>query len=105
MHMFNLLLRMHFGEPYAGKPHVRFCGGGQLVTTVFTSQYDKRGLLKLIKLVLSNKVSRLLLTHRDRLLRFGSQLLFNICEYFNVEVEIIEDCTELSFEQNASLTI
>ena len=68
-------------------------------------KYDKRGLLKLIKLILSNKVSRLLLTHGDRLLRFGSQLLFNICEYFDVEVEIIEDTKSLSFEQSLACDV
>ena len=68
-------------------------------------KYDKRGLLKLINLILSNKVSRLVLTHRDRLLRFGSQLLFNICKYFNVEVEIIDTAQELSFEQNLACDV
>ena len=68
-------------------------------------KYDKRGLLKLIRLILSNKIERLVLTHRDRLLRFGSQLLFNICEYFDVEVEIIEDTKSLSFEQSLACDV
>ncbi|MBF0298383.1 MAG: IS607 family transposase [Oligoflexia bacterium] len=51
--------------------------------------YYKKGLKRLINLILDNKVSRLVLTHKDRLLRFGSELIFSICESKEVEVLII----------------
>ena len=45
-------------------------------------------------------VGRLVLTHKDRLLRFGSELVFAMCEEFETEVIIINKSSEeLSFEQ------
>ena len=41
--------------------------------------YNKRGLQRLIRLIVENKVERLVLTHKDRLLRFGSELIFSLC--------------------------
>lgn len=46
----------------------------------------KRGLIKLLKLIVSGQVERLVLTHHDRLLRFGHELVFNLCQWFNVDV-------------------
>ena len=40
--------------------------------------YKKRGLNKLLELICAGKVAKLVLTHKDRLLRFGSPLLFKL---------------------------
>jgi predicted site-specific integrase-resolvase len=40
---------------------------------------------------LSEKVGRLVLTHKDRLLRLGAELIFSLCEAKNVEVVIINN--------------
>lgn len=62
--------------------------------------YYKKGLTKLIDLILDNQVQRLILTHKDRLLRFGAELVFSICEAKNVEVIIINQGDEAtSFEE------
>ena len=62
--------------------------------------YYKTGLTKLIDLILDNQVQRLILTHKDRLLRFGAELVFSICEAKNVEVIIINQGDETpSFEE------
>jgi putative resolvase len=61
--------------------------------------YKKKGLAKLIKLILSGEVSKLILTHKDRLLRFGSEIIFKICDYFGVEVKIIEEKKDLTDDQ------
>lgn len=61
--------------------------------------YKKKGLNKLITLICKNKVQRLVLTHRDRLLRFGSPLLFKLCEFFGAEVIILEEKSDKTFEQ------
>ena len=42
--------------------------------------FKKKGLNQLINLLLSSKVETLYLTHKDRLLRFGSELIFNIAK-------------------------
>jgi hypothetical protein len=51
--------------------------------------YRKKGLIRLIKLICSEQVDRLVLTHKDVLLRLGFELIFTICEHFGVEVVII----------------
>jgi len=51
--------------------------------------YYKKGLTSLINKILSNEVKRLVITHKDRLLRFGAELVFSICEAKGVEVVII----------------
>jgi excisionase family DNA binding protein len=61
--------------------------------------YQKRGLKLLIKKIVDREISRLVLTHKDRLLRFGAELIFALCEHFNVEVVLLNSSEELSFEQ------
>lgn len=39
--------------------------------------YNKRGLRNLIRSICLNEIDRLVLTHKDRLLRFGSELIFS----------------------------
>ncbi|BAY48023.1 resolvase-like protein [Scytonema sp. HK-05] len=62
--------------------------------------YQKKGLQKLLKRIMQGDVGRLVLTHKDRLLRFGAELVFAICEEMETEVVIInKSAEELSFEQ------
>jgi predicted site-specific integrase-resolvase len=53
----------------------------------------------LIKLILNNEVDKLIITHKDRLLRFGSDLLISIAKQFDVETVILNN--EI-FEQELS---
>ncbi len=61
--------------------------------------YNKKGLRQLIQRICSGTVGRLVLTHKDRLLRFGSELVFSLCETFQTEVVLINQGEQpLSFE-------
>ena len=51
--------------------------------------YHKKGLQQLIRRICDGSVGRLVLTNKDRLLRFGSELIFSLCEMLHVEVVII----------------
>lgn len=62
--------------------------------------YSKKGLKRLITLITNNQVERLILTHKDRLLRFGSELVFSLCEIFGTEVVIINRTEDSSFEED-----
>ena len=63
--------------------------------------YYKKGLTTLIYKILENNVRRLILTHKDRLLRFGAELIFSICEAKGVEVVILNKGEEkASFEED-----
>ena len=82
----------------------KYCGDKGWDTTIISDlgsgiNYKKRGLNKLIEMICKGKVARLIITHKDRLLRFGSPLLFKICEYYNTEVVIIEHKNNLSFDE------
>jgi predicted site-specific integrase-resolvase len=62
--------------------------------------YKKKGLVRLIKLICSGQVNRLVITHKDRLLRFGSELIFMLCEIFSVEICIINRSEDSTFEED-----
>jgi predicted site-specific integrase-resolvase len=62
--------------------------------------YNKKGLRLLIKRICTGEVGRLVVTHKERLLRFGSELVFALCEQFGVEVVIINRSEESSYEED-----
>ena len=61
--------------------------------------YRKRGLKALIQKICAGKVARLVLTHRDRLLRFGSELIFSLCAQFGTEVIVLGASGTKSFNE------
>ena len=62
--------------------------------------YSKKGLKKLIQSICLGNIERLVLTHKDRLLRFGAELIFSLCEQFGVEVILINKSEDSSFEDD-----
>lgn len=61
--------------------------------------YHKPGLKKLFQRILDENIRRLVITHKDRLLRFGAELIFMLCEMKEIEVVIINQGNETSFEE------
>ena len=62
--------------------------------------YHKKGLKRLLNDILSGKTGRLVVAHKDRLLRFGAEVIFAICEAKNVEVIILNQGEDTTFEQD-----
>jgi predicted site-specific integrase-resolvase len=62
--------------------------------------YSKKGLKKLLREICSNAIDRLVLTHKDRLLRFGAEIVFSLCEEFGIEVVIMNATEAKSFEED-----
>ena len=62
--------------------------------------YHKKGLKRLLSEIISGHVGRLVITHKDRLLRFGAELVFAICEAKQVEVVILNHGEDTSFEED-----
>jgi putative resolvase len=62
--------------------------------------YRKKGLNKLLNLLIEGKVRRLALTNKDRLLRFGAELIFSICELQGVEVIILNHSPDQEPEES-----
>ena len=58
----------------------------------------KKGLQRLLEMILRRQMRRLVLTHKDRLLRFGSELVFALCEIQGIEIVIIHKGEQPSFE-------
>jgi predicted site-specific integrase-resolvase len=61
--------------------------------------YYKKGLKRLLELILNKKIRRLVILHKDRLLRFGAELIFALCQARQVEVVIVNQGEEASFEE------
>lgn len=61
--------------------------------------YRKKGLKRLLEMILRRRMQRLVLTHKDRLLRFGAELVFALCEIQGIEIVIINKGQEPSFEE------
>ena len=61
--------------------------------------YRKKGLKRLLDGIVEDEVGRLVLTHKDRLLRFGAELIFALCQTRQVEVVIINHGEDTNFEE------
>ncbi len=61
--------------------------------------YKKKGLNKLLSILVEGKATRLVLTTKDRLLRFGAELVFSICELYGVEIVILNKDPDSSPEE------
>ena len=62
--------------------------------------YRKKGLKRLLDDIVEDRVGRLVITHKDRLLRFGAELVFAICEAKGVEVVILNQGEDTTFEED-----
>jgi len=60
----------------------------------------KKGLKRLLSEIIDDRIGRLVLTHKDRLLRFGAELVFSICEAKKVEVVILNQGEDTTFEED-----
>ncbi len=60
--------------------------------------FRKRGLLRLLNLIIRGDIVRLVIENKDRLLRFGADLLFRLCAARGIEVVIVEADAKPSFE-------
>lgn len=67
--------------------------------------YSKKGLKRLLNEILVGNVGRLVITHKDRLLRFGAELVFSICEAKQVEVVIVNKGEDTTFEEDLATDV
>lgn len=61
--------------------------------------YKKRGFLKLLRLLLCGKVERLVISYKDRLIRFGMEIIEEICRMEKIAIVVINRKEEMSFEE------
>lgn len=84
-----------------------FCASRGLQFEIITDlgsgmNYHKPGLKKLLHKILHENISQLIVTHKDRLLRFGAEIIFALCEMRGIEVVVINQGSEISFEEELS---
>ena len=61
--------------------------------------YNNKGLNKLIQMVLNDEVSKIVVLYKDRLVRFGFDLIENICNSKGVEIEVIDNTEKTDEEE------
>lgn len=73
--------------------------------------YTKRGLQQLLHLVCQDQCDRIVINYKDRLVRFGYELIETVCREHNIQIEIInstddlDDKEELANDVVAVLTV
>ena len=60
--------------------------------------YNKKGLNQIIDMVTNSEVEKIVVLYKDRLIRFGYELIENLCNKFGTTIEIIDN-TEKSEQQ------
>ena len=61
--------------------------------------FDKPGFKKLINLLLTGQIKKIIITYPDRLLRFCFSLIEKLCQHFGTEMTILNLKKEQSFEE------
>lgn len=61
--------------------------------------YNKRGLKELVKLITQNEVDKVVILYKDRLLRFGYEIIEYIASLYNCEIEIIDNTEKTEQEE------
>ncbi len=67
--------------------------------------YYKKGLKRLLNEIMGGQAGRLVITHKDRLLRFGAELVFSLCEAKQVEVVIVNQGEDTTFEEDLAMDV
>ena len=67
--------------------------------------YNKKGLKQLIEMILTNQVERIVINYKDRLVRFGYELIEQICNLKNVEIVIVSQDESKTFEEEMTQDI
>ena len=78
------------------------CGKGyqfEIITDIGSGiDYNKKGLHQLLDMVMSSEVEKIVVLYKDRLIRFGYELIEHLCYKFGTVIEII-DTTEQTEQQ------
>jgi excisionase family DNA binding protein len=61
--------------------------------------YNKKGFKELINLICSNEIDKIVINYKDRLIRFGYEIIEQLCLIHNVKIEIINLTENKSYEE------
>lgn len=81
---------------YCEKQGYRF----KVITDVGSGlNYNKKGLDFILREVCLDHVDRIVVNYKDRLVRFGFDMIKTICDVHGTEIEIINETDEVSYEK------
>lgn len=63
------------------------------------TNYKKKGLKELLKKISQNKVEKVVVLYRDRLLRVGFELVEYIASLYDCEIEVLDDTEEIEQQE------
>jgi len=67
----------------------------QVITDVGSSlNMKRRGFVKLLSMILNNEVSKVIIAYPDRLVRFGFEILEEVCKAHNCELVVLNRRTK-----------
>lgn len=61
--------------------------------------YKKKGLTTLIEKICSGEIERIVVNYKDRLIRFGFEMLEQICSIHGVQIEVINLTQDKTYEE------
>ena len=66
----------------------------EIITDVGSGiNYNKQGLKQLIQKINNKEISKIVILYKDRLIRFGFELIEYLCDLNNINIEIIDNTT------------
>lgn len=72
----------------------------EMITDIGSSiNYSKRGLTKLLERIHNGEVSKVVVLYKDRLVRFGFELLETVCKLNDCEIEIVDNTPKTNEEE------
>lgn len=72
----------------------------EMITDIGSSMnYSKNGLTKLLERIHNGEVSKVVVPYRDRLVRFGFELLETVCKLNDCEIEIVDNTPKTNEEE------
>ena len=61
--------------------------------------YNKKGLRELIEWICSHRIERIVVNYKDRLIRFGFELIEQLCSIYDVTIEVINLTEDKTYEE------
>ena len=61
--------------------------------------YNKKGLQYLLKAITRNEVDKVVVLYKDRLLRFGFELVEYLAQLYNCEIEIVDNSQKIEQQE------
>ena len=72
----------------------------EMITDIGSSiNYSKKGLTKLLERIHNGEISKVVVLYKDRLVRFGFELLETVCKLNDCEIEIVDNTPKMDEEE------